>query len=519
MNPLDYSAQDYVGTTLQTADTFGQKSAPTSLQTDVVIIGAGPSGLVAAAILAEAGLDVIILEGGRFWPRGSFKRKQSWAAKNLMQEQGSRVMMGNAFIPVTSGRGVGGGTLVNSAICFRAPDHVLDEWVQDWGLDYFSKDNRDALYTEIEKSIGVAPTPQGIAGQNSLIARRGFQRMGIKSDFMPRNAPACGGCGTCQTGCPTGAKASSDLNWLPRALRAGARLFADTRAEHIDVRDHRARGVQATLYHPETRSPLAELHIQADRVLVAAGAINSPMLLQRQDLANSSRQVGKNLRVHPTSAVLARFEEDVRLWSGVTQGYFAYHPDDPEILLETFSTTADLFLSQVARVGVDDAGDFLRNFRHLAACGLLIRDSSSGQVQPGEGHAAKISYRINKKDINKITAGLHTIAEMFHSAGSRAIMPMVHGTRFFPSLNSAQEQIRKTTSPGDFFLYSSHPMGTIRAGADKNRAVVRPTDGQTYDIEALHVIDSSLFPTSMGANPQVTIMAQALSLSRNIAKL
>ncbi len=518
MTVLDYSAEEYVGTTLQTADTFGQKAETVHESVDAVIVGAGPSGIIAGMVLAEAGMDVIIVEGGRFWPRNSFKRRQSWAAKHLMQEQGTRVMTGNAFIPVASGRGVGGGTLVNSAICFRAPDPVLDEWVDKWGLDYFSKEKREALFAEVEEGIGVAPTPANIAGENSLIAQRGFRTLGFNAGFMPRNAPGCVGCGTCQTGCPTGGKASADVTWLPRFLRAGGRLFADTRAESINTAssDSRATGVEATLYNPDDRSPMAHLSIDADRVILAAGAINTSLILQRQSLANSSGQVGRNLRVHPACGVIARFEEEVRIWSGATQGYYAYHPDDPEVLLETFSASPDVFLAQTAVVGEVEAGDFLRDMKYLAGCGVMIRDSSSGRVRPGRGHAANISYNVNREDVKKFIMGLHTITEMFFEAGSRAVMPMVEDTRFFRSRNMASDHVRIKNSASDLFLYSSHPMGTCRIGDDPNRAVVRPSDGQTHDVENLFIVDSSLFPTALGANPQVSIMAQALALARGM---
>ena len=239
MNPLDYGAAAFLGKQIHTAETWGANDI--KIDCDAVIVGAGPGGLTTAAILAEHGLDVVVLEGGNFWPKGTFKRQQSWALRNLYQDGGTRVMQGgNAFIPVASGRGVGGGTLVNSGISFRAPDWVLDEWSRDWGLDY---SDRDSLFEEVEAMIGVEYTKPEVAGANSAVAMRGFQKMGVKHSFMPRNTPGCVGCGTCQTGCPSGGKASADLNWLPRALRKGARIHANCRVETIKMNGNRAVGV------------------------------------------------------------------------------------------------------------------------------------------------------------------------------------------------------------------------------------------------------------------------------------
>lgn len=519
MSVLDHSAIDYVGHSLHTADSLAESGHTIDEAVDAVIIGAGPSGLVVGTVLAEAGLDVVIVEAGRFWHHESFQRRQSWAAKYLMQEQATRIMTGNAFIPVASGRGVGGGTLVNSAICFRAPEWVLDEWVEEWGLDYFEAHRREALFSEVEEMIGVEPTSAEIAGENSLVARRGFSALGIEHGFMPRNAPGCVGCGTCQTGCPVGGKATADVTWLPRFLRAGGVLLADTRAEEIRVDAQRALGVEAVTYNPDDGSEQAHFSFRADRTLVAAGAIDTALLLQRQGLANSSGQLGDNLVVHPTCGVIARFNErDIRLWSGATQGYYAHHPHNRDILLETFSASPDVFLTQMGTVGEVDPGEFLRNFKHLAACGMLLRDSSSGSVRPGDNGSAQIRYRLGRRDVQKLRAGLYTVIDMFHAAGSRAIMPMVDGTRFFSTRHTARRHVAARNAASNFSLYSSHPMGTCRIGDDPNRCVVRPEDGRTYDVEGLHVVDSSLFPTAMGANPQITIMAQALALGRRIAR-
>lgn len=515
--PLDYSAAAQVGQLIQTADTLKPSQDVQRLEVDAVIVGAGPGGLVTASVLAEAGLRVIVVEGGRFWPRGTFKRKQSWALEHLFQDRGQRVMTGNAIISLQSGRGVGGGTLVNSGISFRAPDRVLDEWVREHGVGFWEGDSRAALYAEVEATIGAAATRVSVAGVNSLIARRGFEALGVESAFMPRNTPGCVGCGTCQTGCPSGGKASADLNWLPRALRHGARLYADTRVESLLMQGQRVTGARALMRHPETGEALGRFEIKADRVILACGAINTATFLQKHRLASSSGMVGKNLHAHPGVGCLGLFREDVQVWSGATQGYYAHHPDDPEILAETFSVSPDILVAQAGGVGLD-AMQFLREMRRMAACGMLIRDHSSGTVRHVEGKPPAISYHVLDADRRKFTRGLQFIARMFFAAGAVSVRPMLGRATFMDSLPQAHDFIESVTDPMDMPLYASHPMGTCRIGADPATSVARATDGRTHDHEGLYITDSSLLPTALGVNPQMTIMAQSLALARAMVR-
>lgn len=510
MNPLDYGAEAFLGNRIQTAETFSAKTL--KLSVDAVVVGAGPGGLTTTAVLAELGLDVVVLEGGSFWPKGSFERNQSWALKNLYQDQGTRVMQGNAYIPVASGKGVGGGTLVNSGISFRAPDRVLDRWMEDYGLDFWS--DREALFSRVEEMIGVAPTRPAIAGGNSRVAQRGFERLGVEHHYMPRNTPGCIGCGTCQTGCPSGGKASADLNWLPKALEQGARVFADTRVDKIVVRDGRAVGVKGTMRNPSTGDVVAEVEVKAERIILAAGAINTALLLIENDVANSSGEVGKNLRVHPGSGAIARMTEEVKVWTGATQGYFAYHPNEIDVLAETFSAPPEAFFAQAGRVGADSA-EFLRDLKYLASLGFLVRDESSGRVKPIKNGPPDLRYTVNEADRRKFVSGLELVTEALFAAGSRKVRPLMSHADFYTTYNEARQAIRGA-SVGDLLLYSSHPMGTCRIGDDPTRCVVRP-DGRTHDVEALYITDSSLHPTALGVNPQMTIMAQSLALAPKIA--
>jgi choline dehydrogenase-like flavoprotein len=523
MKPLDYTARDHLGHRLHTAETLaGRKHGGSiTLTADAVIVGAGPAGLSAAKVLAERGLDVVVLEAGSFWKPDEFQRDQAWATTRMYQEDGARVSRGNSMIPVASGHGVGGGTLVNSGICFRAPDHVLDEWVDSFGADIWRRTRRTEQFEHVEQAIGVDRTNPAIAGRNSEIARDGFGRMeSVEHGYMPRNTPGCSGCGACNTGCPVGGKASADLNWLPAFLRNDGQLYADTRVESLTTdgsdEDVRVTGVRGVTRDPETDEQLLDIEVSADRVILACGAIFSPVLLKQHRLGDEGDHLGEHLHMHPGGSVMAKMPDTVHIWDGATQGYYAHHPNETDIIAETYSAPLEALFSTASEIGIE-AMDFLHDLDRMAACGAIIRDQSEGTVSPGANNKADIVYRISDRDFQLHQRGYQFVIDMFFEAGAEQVKPLVNGAEFTPSRNRAHQYVSDIRSPDGLTLYASHPMGTCRMHADPEQGVVRPDDGAMHAVEGLHIVDASVLPTALGVNPQVTIMATAIAMARQIS--
>lgn len=474
---------------------------------DVAVVGAGAGGAAAAWELSRRGQRVLILEEGRRFQPGELSLRSSWAYRNLYQERGTRLMSGNLYMPLPGGRAVGGSTLINSAICFRAPERMLRRW-RELGLPWADSEKLRPLFEQVEQQIGVVPTQPAQARTNNLIFKQGAEKLGLKGDFIRRNAPGCVGCGVCHLGCPTGGKGSVDRNLIPSALSQGAALASSVRARRLLLEKGAAVGLEGEVLEPLSEKPLRKLKVRAKKVFLCAGAVRTPLLLLSQGLCNSSGQVGKNLRVHPASGMCARFEQLIDPWHGVTQGYYLELED---LMIETFSITPDLYFTQCPGLAHP-----LENLRHLASAGCMIGDESRGEVGLGEGPGrARIRYHLEEGDKLRLLQGLRVIAQVFFAAGALEVNPRIHRRGNARSL-SELEQLCTDVPLADLMVYASHPMGTCRMGADRQSSVVSPS-GESWEVKNLYLADASIFPSALGTNPQLTVMALAMLIAGGAA--
>jgi choline dehydrogenase-like flavoprotein len=475
---------------------------------DVAIVGSGAGGAVAAATLAEAGLDVLVLEAGDHYDRDSYPADRLEAVAGLYRDAGLTIAAGRPPIPVPVAKTIGGTTVINSGTCFRAPDEVLEAWRHEYGIAWTGELGED--YAEAEEFLRVTQLDPERMGRNGQLAMEGAAAIGASGAPIFRNAGSCVQCSSCPYGCPIDAKRGMHVSYLPRAVAAGARVRAGVEAQRVLVEDGRAAGIACNAAAAGHSRPFT---VRARRAVIAAGgAFGTPELLLRSGLGGA--QVGRNFHIHPACWVGARYEEEVRGWDGVMQSFYIDQWEPRGILLEATFTPLAFGGAWLAGTGAEHQRSLLE-FGHVGSIGVHLSDCSQGRVGLANDGALRASYKLTREDGDRIAYGIARAAEVHFAAGAPEVYPNI---RRFSTLKRGDlpEFEAARLKPSELRLEAFHPMGTARIAADPRQGVCAP-DGSVRGTRDLYVADASLFPTSVGVNPMMTIIAFAKQVSRGIA--
>ncbi len=480
------------------------------LECDVVVVGTGAGGAPLAASLAEKGLAVLLLEEGAHHTRADFTGRPVEMMRRMYRRGGVTVALGNTAIPIPIGRGVGGTTLINSGTCFRVPENVLAGWRAESGIDELSPAGLDRYYASVEHTLEVAPSSPEAIGRVGGIIARGCDALGWSHHPLARNAPGCDGQGLCCFGCPTDAKRSTNVSYVPAALSAGAMLVTGAKVDRVRLEGGRAVGVEAV-------SPSgARLGVRAKAVVLACGSLCTPVMLLAQGLGTASGQVGRNLSIHPATAALGIFDEEVGGFASVPQGYGIDEFHDEGLLFEGSSLPLEITAAMIPGFGPAWTA-MIEEAQRSVLFGFLVKDSSRGRVFAGPDGNARIFYWLNAQDRKKAQRGLALLARMYFAAGAREVLPPVKGFERLRSLADVERFESASLAARHIDLTAYHPVGTCRMGTRPDRSVVGP-DQQVHGVPGLYISDASVFPGSPGVNPQMTIMALALRAAEGVER-
>ena len=486
----------------------------TELEADVVVIGTGAGGAAAAYELACKGLAVVMVEEGQYHDRQDFTGHLAEVIPKLYRASGATVAVGNGVIPIPVGRSVGGTTTINSGTCLRTPETVLREW-QAAGLGGFTTESMAPWFQQVEAMLQVQPAEPRFIGEIGSVIAAGASGVGLQRHHpLQRNASGCDGQGLCQFGCPTDAKQSTNVSYVPRALERGAFLITGIKAQRLIHRNQEVLGLEASASH---NGLVKRLRIKASNVIVAAGSLFTPLFLQRNGVNN--RWLGRNLSIHPCGAVTGYYPD--RYFDHahrIPQGYGVSDLAQAGILFEggTPPFAAHGLLNPL--LGPEYL-EYLEHWQHTGYFGFMIRDSSRGRVSAGpHPDIPFIRYVMNRQDQALFQRGLLLLAKMHLRAGAEYVH--VPGYRAVPRIYSETELhkvFERPPKPWQLTITAYHPLGTARI-ADHPDQGVCDADHRVFGWTGLYVMDGSSVPTSLGANPQVTIMAMALKAASHLSR-
>jgi choline dehydrogenase-like flavoprotein len=501
--------------------------ADRSIEADVVIVGSGAGGGVSAEILALAGLKVVIVEEGALKSSKDFKMREADAYPALYQESAARKTRDKA-INILQGRTVGGSTTVNWTSSFRTPPATLAFWQQHYGLTDYTPAALAPWFAMMEQRLNVSRWPAPPNENNDLL-RRGAERLGIPTAAIKRNVKGCWNLGYCGMGCPTNAKQSMLVTTIPAALEHGATLVTHARAERFLFKGERIEQLVCSALTPDGLAPSGQrLILRARHFVLAGGAINSPALLLRSNAPNPHGLLGTRTFLHPTVVSAALFGQRVDGYAGAPQTIYSDHflsaPVGGPIGYKIEAPPLHPLLLSTTMAGFGQPhADMMRQFPHIHALLALLRDgfhadARGGTVALADDGSAQLDYPISPFVWDGVRRALLSMAEIQFAAGARSVLPAHELASPYTSWAAAKQGIAALPLKTHLTrVVSAHVMGGC-AMSDDERLGVAGADGRYHGVLNLSVHDGSLFPTSLGANPQLSIYGIVARLASGLAQ-
>jgi choline dehydrogenase-like flavoprotein len=506
----------------------GESPLPREVRCDVAIVGSGAGGGISAELLVKAGLDVVIVEEGPLRSSRNFNQLESEAYPTLYQESAARKTADKA-INILQGRCVGGSTTVNWTSSFRTPRVTLEYWGEHFGLTDLSVGALEPWFERAERRLSIRPwtTPPN---ENNDLLRRGAAKLRVSTSGIPRNVIGCADLGSCGLGCPINAKQSMLVTTIPSALSGGARLLVQSRAHKFEL----TRGqVSGLLCVPVALNgdvvSTSSTRIIARHYVLAGGAINSPGLLLRSGAPDPHQRLGRRTFLHPVVLSTAVFDHAVEAWSGAPQSicsdqFVEQYPIDGPIGYKLETPPMHPVIASTTLAGFGRAQtEALARFPVTHGLLALLRDgfhpeSPGGSVSLRSDGSPLLEYPLTDFVMEGARRAYLSMAEIQFAAGALTVTP-VHELAS-PYTNWAQARKAIAALPMKPLLtrvVSAHVMGGCPMAGDERRGVVRP-DGVHWQLDNLSVHDGSLFPTSVGANPQLSIYGLVTKLATQLAR-
>jgi choline dehydrogenase-like flavoprotein len=507
---------------------------PEKIICDVAIVGSGAGAGITAELLTKAGLSVVMVEEGPLKSSRDFRQLESDAYPDLYQESAARKTADQA-INILQGRCVGGSTTVNWTSSFRTPPSTLQFWQTHYGLTDYTDAQLAPYFEQVEQRLNISPWLASPNENNDLL-RKGAAKLGIEASAISRNVKGCWNIGSCGLGCPTNAKQSMLVTSIPAALAGGMQLLVQTRAERFELANGKVQALHCSAVHSIQNQPLtgvesaqAAIKIIAKHYVLAAGSINSPAALLRSQAPDPHSQLGRRTFLHPVVLSAAIMQQKVEAWTGAPQTIYSDHflntqPLDGPIgyKLEAPPLHPVIFASTLMGYGAAQA-ELMKKFAHTHVLLALMRDgfhpqASGGSVSVRSDGSPVLDYPLNDFVMNGARRALLSMMEIQFAAGAQQVLPMHDMAQPYNTWPEARAAVNALPmKPYLTKVVSAHVMGGCGMSARASQGVVRP-DGLHWQIDNLSVHDGSIFPTSIGANPQLSIYGIVNRLTQQLIK-
>ncbi len=493
---------------------------------DVVIVGTGAGGGVSAEILSQAGLKVIMIEEGPLRHSDQFKMMEKTAYPDLYQEAAARKTADKA-INIMQGRAVGGSTTVNWTTSFRTPHRTFKQWQNEHGVKGLDENSMRPWFEWAEKRLNIHPWHMP-PNKNNQMLHDGMKKLGYDAKIISRNVKGCADLGYCGMGCPINAKQSMLITTIPTALDQGASLFSRTRVEKINFKNDKINGVDICFMDSQgqVRQQIKGT-IQAKHVVLSAGAIGTPAILLRSQAPDPQQLIGKRTFIHPVNLTAAVYGEKIEAASGAPQSIYSDTFQWPEDGSMGFKLEVPPLHPLITATMMNGFGPehqlMMSKFSHLQAILALAIDgfhpqSIGGTVKLDSNNYPLLDYPISQFLWDSIKKSYAVMMEVQFASGAEQVIPLHQDAVPVKNWHAAKQLLAQLPmKPLRAKLFTAHLMGGCPLGESAKTAVV-DSNQQHHQLEGLSIIDGSVFPTSLGVNPQLSIYGMSARAATNLAK-